>query len=52
MQRINFEDDTLLGEVEGPDGVIYRALPRVTHSSLIEIRQHFVPEMVKSLEEY
>jgi RNA polymerase sigma factor (sigma-70 family) len=52
VQRINFEDETLLGDVEGPDGEIYRALPRITHSSLIEIRQHFVPEMVKSLEEY
>jgi hypothetical protein len=38
--------------VQGPDGDIYRALPGITHSSLIEIRQHFVPEMVKSLEEY
>jgi RNA polymerase sigma-70 factor (ECF subfamily) len=52
VQRINFEDEMLLGDVEGPDGLIYRALPGVTHSSLIEIRQHFVPEMVKSLEEY
>jgi len=52
VQRINFEDETLLGDVEGPDGLNYTALPRITHSSLIEIRQHFVPEMVKSLEEY
>jgi RNA polymerase sigma-70 factor (ECF subfamily) len=52
VQRINFEDETLLGDVEGPDGELLRALPRITHSSLIEIRQHFVPEMVKSLEEY
>ena len=26
-------------------------VPRVAHSSLIEIRQHFVPEMVKGLED-
>ena len=52
VQVFNFEDEKLMGDVQGPDGEIYRALPRITHSSLIEIRQHFVPEMVKSLEEY
>jgi RNA polymerase sigma factor (sigma-70 family) len=51
VRVFNFEDDELFGDVQGPDGVHYTALPRVTHSSLIEIRQHFVPEMVKSLED-
>jgi RNA polymerase sigma factor (sigma-70 family) len=52
VQVFKFDDEELLGDVKGPDGIMYSALPRVTHSSLIEIRQHFVPEMVKSLEEY
>jgi len=52
VQVFNFEDETLLGEVKGPDGIVYTALPKVEHSSLIEIRQHFVPEMVKSLEDF
>jgi len=52
VKVFNFEDDELFGEVKGPDGEIYRALPRIEHSSLIEIRQHFVPEMVKSLEDF
>jgi len=52
VQVFNFEDEKLFGDVKGPDGELLRALPRVTHSSLIEIRQHFVPEMVKSLEDF
>ena len=42
----------MLAGVEGPDGEILNAVPRAVHESLIEIRQHFVPEIVKSLEEY
>jgi RNA polymerase sigma-70 factor (ECF subfamily) len=52
VQRINFEDDQLLGDVRGPDGEYLTIPPKPEHSSLIEIRQHFVPEMVKTLEEY
>jgi len=52
VQRIEFDDDKLLGDVKGPEGEIITSPPPVRHSSLIEIRQHFVPEMVKSLEEY
>jgi len=52
VQRIDFEDDKLLGDVQGPEGEILTSAPPARHSSLIEIRQHFVPEMVKSLEEY
>jgi len=52
VQRFNFEDEHVLADVKGPDGEILHAVPRATHESLIEIRQHFVPEIVKSLEEY
>jgi len=52
VQVFKFEDEKLLGEVKGPSGERLTAVPRATHSSLIEIRQHFVPEMVKSLEDF
>ena len=52
VQHFNFEDDELLGDVRGPDGEWLAVVPRIEHSSLIEIRQHFVPEMVKSLEDF
>lgn len=52
VQRFNFEDEHVLADVKGPDGEILHAVPRAIHESLIEIRQHFVPEIVKSLEEY
>jgi RNA polymerase sigma factor (sigma-70 family) len=52
VQRIPFEDDLVEGNVKGPDGEVITSPPKAVHSSLIEIRQHFVPEMVKSLEEY
>ena len=42
----------MLADVKGPDGEMLTAVPRAIHESLIEIRQHFVPEIVKSLEEY
>jgi len=52
VQRFDFDDEHVLVDVKGPDGEKLTAVPRATHESLIEIRQHFVPEIVKSLEEY
>jgi RNA polymerase sigma-70 factor (ECF subfamily) len=52
VQRIDFEDEELVGDIVGPDGVLLTLPVAPRHSSLIEIRQHFVPEMVKTLEEY
>lgn len=46
-----FGDDLVAGDVVGPDGEKVEVVPPATHSSLIEIRRHFVAEMVKSLEE-
>jgi RNA polymerase sigma-70 factor (ECF subfamily) len=52
VQRFKFDDDEIVSDVLGPDDIrIWSNRPAV-HPSLIEIRQHFVPEMVKSLEEY
>jgi hypothetical protein len=52
VQRFDFADEHVLADVQGPEGEKLTAVPRATHDSLIEIRQHFVPEIVKSLEEY
>jgi len=52
VTRIPFEDDLVEGNVKGPDGEIITSPEPAVHSSLIEIRQHFVPEMVKSLEDF
>jgi RNA polymerase sigma factor (sigma-70 family) len=50
-QRMVFGDDLVDGNVLGPDGEIIRTMPPVEQPSLIEIRRHFVPEMLKSLED-
>ena len=51
VQRFVFGEDNVFGDVKGPEGETLVVVPRLTHSSLIEIRQHFVPEMVKGLED-
>lgn len=51
-QRMVFGDDLVDGSVQGPDGEFIQMMPRIAEPSLIEIRQHFVPEMLKSLEDF
>ncbi len=51
-QRMVFGEDLVEGSVLGPDGELIRMMPRVAQPSLIEIRRAFVPEMVKSLEDF
>jgi RNA polymerase sigma-70 factor (ECF subfamily) len=50
-QRMVFGEDLVEGSVLGPDGEIVRMIPPVAEPSLIEIRHHFVPEMLKTLED-
>jgi RNA polymerase sigma-70 factor (ECF subfamily) len=50
-QRMVFGEDLVEGSVLGPDGEIIRMIPPVEEPSLIEIRQHFLPEMLKTLED-
>lgn len=47
----NFEDDMVEGDLQRPDGELIDATRKVKHSSLIEIRKDFIPEMLKSLED-
>ncbi len=47
----DFEDDTVEGDLQRPDGENVTANGKAQHSSLIEIRKDFIPEMLKTLEE-
>ncbi len=43
----DFEDDTVEGEVLSPEGANIASRGRVKHASLIEIRPHFIRELVR-----
>ena len=45
-----FEDDVLVGDRLGMDGVQIRVRPRGYEKSLLKIRTHFVFQMLKSVE--
>jgi len=47
----DFEDDTVEGDLQRPDGELVDANRKAEHASLIEIRKDFIPEMLKSLED-
>jgi hypothetical protein len=47
----DFEDDMVEGDLQRPDGELLQGDRKLKHSSLIEIRKDFVPEMLKSLED-
>jgi hypothetical protein len=47
----DFEDDNVEGDLQRPDGELIDSVRKVKHSSLIEIRKDFIPEMLKSLED-
>jgi hypothetical protein len=47
----DFEDDTVEGDLQRPDGENVSANAKAQHSSLIEIRKDFIPEMLKTLED-
>lgn len=51
VQRFEFTDDDIKGGVLGPEGEVLESVRATKHPSLIEIREHFVPEMLKSLED-
>ncbi len=47
----DFEDDFVEGQLLRPDGELVTGQRRGKESSLIRIRQDFVPEMVQSVED-
>lgn len=46
----DFEDDLVTGDLVRPDGELLTIRKRGNRSSLIKIREHFIPEMLKSVE--
>jgi hypothetical protein len=49
-QEFNFTDELVQGQLVRPDGETTRVRRRGAGISLIRIREHFVPEMLKSVE--
>jgi RNA polymerase sigma factor (sigma-70 family) len=50
-QRFDFDDDEVTGDLQNPDGILVPGARAAAEPSLIELRRHFVPEMLKSLED-
>jgi hypothetical protein len=46
----DFDDDTVEGDLVRPDGELIDSKKAAKHSSLIKIRENFIPEMLKSVE--
>jgi hypothetical protein len=46
----DFDDDLVQGDLVRPDGEMLNVRRRGARASLIRIREHFVPEMLKSVE--
>ena len=49
-QEMTFTDELVQGQLVRPDGESTRVRRRAAGISLIRIREHFVPEMLKSVE--
>lgn len=47
----DFDDDVVEGELQRPDGEFIDTNRKAKHSSLIKIRENFIPEMLKSAED-
>ena len=47
----SFEDDVVTGDLIRPDGEITTVRKKGKQRSLIKVRQHFIPEMLKSVED-
>ncbi|MDH5491637.1 MAG: hypothetical protein OEY14_06770 [Myxococcales bacterium] len=47
----DFDDDIVSGDLVRPDGEMLNVRRRGQRDSLIRIREHFIPEMLKSVED-
>lgn len=45
----DFEDDVVEGELVRPEGEFIDSKRKSKHSSLIRIREHFIPEMLRTV---
>jgi len=51
VQRLDFEDDAVEGELQSPDAIFVPGLSGDKKASLIELRRDFVPELLKALDD-
>lgn len=51
VQTLTFDPDSIDGAVSRPDELLIRIEPQSSEPSLIELRRHFVPELLKTLED-
>jgi RNA polymerase sigma factor (sigma-70 family) len=51
VQSFEFENDEVTGDLQSPDGSIVIPGRPAPQPSLIELRRHFVPELLKTLED-
>jgi hypothetical protein len=51
VKHLTFTEDDIEGGTLGPEGEQITSVPRSEHASLIEIREGFEAEMLKSLED-
>ena len=51
VQQINFEDDTVEGDLTKPDVEYIDASKRVRHSNIIKIREEFKDKVMQSVGE-
>ena len=49
--QINFEDDTIEGDLTKPDGEYVEARKKVKHSNLIKVREEFKDKVMQSVGE-
>lgn len=47
----DFDDDLVTGDLVRPDGELLNVRRRGNRASLIRVREHFIPEMLKSVED-
>jgi len=50
VTEYDFEDDLVTGDLVRPDGELVGARRKSKVSSLIRVRKHFIPEILKSVE--
>lgn len=50
-QVIDFEDDTIEGDLTRPDGEYIESTKKVKHSNLIRIREEFKDKVMQSVDE-
>jgi hypothetical protein len=52
VKHLRFSDEDIHGGITDPDGDLIEAISPATHASLIEIRQGFEAEIVKTMENF